>query len=229
MTDSHMFMHFLQRTKERYGIDLTLEDLKDIAERIKSGRAKLTKITTHSFQYKVRAKGKQLIVILNRNHSYFITALPYNKCTDKVTFDNKNYYYTDALFVTYMLKRFFNIKSLRQSLCCKKCHSSSLRVELHKNRIKCMNCHNIIKLPQLEQPEVTVLKAQKDKFVIEYNLSEDLWWYLYKNNTVYKDLYVEIRPVIEDGDNLRYIINKKIVKPLGKYILEDLKEGDKHE
>lgn len=97
---NNMFAHFLQRTKERYGLNLTLKDLKDIAERIKCGRAKLTKATTHSFQYKVRAKGKQLIVILNRDHSYFITALPCNKYTDKVKFDRKTYTYKDALFIT---------------------------------------------------------------------------------------------------------------------------------
>lgn len=223
---NNMFAHFLQRTKERYGLDLTLNDLKDIAERIKSGRAKLTKITTHSFQYKVRAQGKQLVVVLNRNHSYFITALPYNKYTDKVTFDKHTYSYEDAIYVTYILRKFFGAKTLEHKIYCKNCHSTSMRVELSKNRIKCMNCHNIIRLPQLEQPKVSVLKAKRNKFELEYHLSEDLWWFLYKSKTMYKDLYVELRPVLEDGDCLRYIINGKTVKPLGKYTLEQLKEGE---
>lgn len=226
---NNMFAHFLQRTKERYGLDLTLEDLKDIAERIKSGRAKLTKITTHSFQYKVRAQGKQLVVVLNRNHSYFITALPYNKYTDKVTFDKHTYTYKDGLFVTYMLKRFFGAKTLKHKITCQNCHSTSLRVELSKYRIKCMNCHSIIKLPELEQPEVSVVKALKRSFTLEYHLSEDLWWYLYRNKKTYKDLYVTIKPILEDGDCQRYIINNITVKPLGKYTLEQLKEGDNND
>ena len=226
---NNIFAHFLQRTKERYGLDLTLQDLKDIAERIKFGRAKLTKITTHSFQYKVRAKGKQLVVILNRNHSYFITALPYNKYTDKATIDRHIYKYEDALFVTYLLKKFFGAKTLKHKVICDKCNSSSLQVELSKNRIKCMNCHNLIKIPQLEKPEVTIVKALKTKFVLEYHLSEDLWWYLYRNKISYKDLYLELVPVLEDGDKQRYIINGSTIKPLGKYTLEQLKKENKDE
>lgn len=218
------FIHFLQRTKERYGLDLTLEDLKEIAERIKSGRAKLTRITTHSFQYKVRAKGKQLIVILNRNHSYFITALPYNKYTDKATIDRHSYTYVDALFVTYILKKFFGAKKLSFNIMCDKCNSTKLVIELHKNRIKCTNCHNLIKIPQLVQPEVSVLKAKKNKFELEYHLTEDLWWYLYKSNITYKDMYFSIKPILEDGDILRYIINDNLIKPLGTYVLDKLKK-----
>ena len=69
----------------------------------------------------------------------------------------------------------------------------------------------------------------EDGFELEYDLSEDLWWYLYRQKQSYKDLYVQFKPVLEDGDCLRYLINGNLVKPLGKYTLEQLKKEDKDE
>lgn len=221
-----MFVHFLQRAKERYGLDLTLEDLQYMAEQIKSGRAKLTKITSHSFQYKVRCKKQQLVVILNRNHSYFITVLPLNKYTEKSTFNGKSYHYEDALYVTYILKRFFGAKTLKHKVSCSKCHSTSLRIDLAKGIIKCMNCHNFKKLPELTCPEVFNAQYENGMPIFKYRLTEDLWWYLYRNNKTYRDGLVEISAFMEDNDKQRYLINNTNVKTRGSYTLEELKKGE---
>lgn len=221
---SNIFYHFIQRVKERYNIDLTLEDLKKIAEQIYSGRAKLTKITSHSFQYKVRLGKKLLVIIVDLEHSKFITALPYNKYTYKTSFDGKKYHYIDALYIKRLLNMTFD-KNKSGQFYCKKCSSTSIRVELNKNRFKCMNCYDLVKIEDLKEPLIKLNVIVDKKFVTIYHLSEDLWWFLYKSKRTYMIENITIKPILVDNDSFRYIINNKKELNLGYYTLEQLK-GD---
>lgn len=221
---SNIFYHFIQRVKERYNIDLTLEDLKKIAEQIYSGRAKLTKITSHSFQYKVRLGKKILVIIVDLEHSKFITALPDNKYTNKSTFSGKQYHYIDALYVKRLLNKFFD-KDESGTYFCEKCGSTSIRVELDKNRFKCMNCFKLTKISDLEEPLVKLNTVADNKFKTIYHLSEDLWWFLYKDKKTYSIDGITLKPILVNNDDFRYLINNKKELSLGYYTLEQLK-GD---
>lgn len=222
---NEQFSHFIQRVKERYNLDLNLLDLKQIAEDIYSGKAKLIRAFSIGFQYKVRIKGKLVIVVINRSHSGFVTALPMSKSKEKVTFGGKTYSYLDALYCNWLFKKFCT-KNLKHKTCCPECGSGNVLVELGKGRLRCSTCNFLFKIPKLEQPIVKIDTVDTGAFKEVYDLSEDLWWYLYKTeNELVISQDVIIRPVLVSNDIFRYYnsyTGKEI--DLGYYTLEQLKE-----
>lgn len=220
------FKHFLERAKERYDLDLTLEDLKEIAEAIKLGNAKLIRADSRGFAYKVRHKSTLLAVVTNRSHSALVTALPLNKQTERVNFSNQHFYYLDAMRINWLFRKHFKVDKIGHVVC-PKCGSQEIKVDLGKNRFKCCKCYNIVKYKKQRQPDIVMNVVKDNKFVPSLRLSIDLWWYLYDNESsvIYENL--EITPVVLDNDRLEYSIKYKDTEfyvPRGLYLVDNLKE-----
>lgn len=219
------FNHFLQRVKERYDVDLTLKDLEEIATNIKIGKAKLTKANAKSYHYKVRCNKKLLIVVINRSHSFFITALPIQQNTCRVRFNNIEYSYEDALYFNWLYNKQFN--KVDNKVVCSKCGSNSIAIDLGKNRFRCEDCGHIVKFKENLKINPLLLIVNKSKFEQILDLSEDFWWFLYKNKKSYTFKNIEISAVLRDYDNKRYIIkydNKNVDIQQGIYTEKRLKE-----
>ena len=233
MSNLNEFSHFLQRVYERYKLTLTLSDLTDIAEKIKSGKAKLIGANARGFRYKVRFNKQLLVVVLNRSHSIFITALPLAESNQKVKFNNRNFTYEDALFINYQFHCCFN-RDERNKVICPKCGSRHIIVNLGKDRFQCENCKNIIKFIEPEFPEITTIQVlTPNGFEQRYDLSFNLWWYLYKTNRTWSiDNDTTIKAKLVDNDRFTFgIINhinnmyyKKYIT-IGYYTKQEIKGG----
>lgn len=220
------FEHFLQRTKERYNLDLTLKDLEFIAEEIKSGKAKLIQANSRGFQYKVRFGKTLLIVVLNRSQSHFITCLPMTKAKVQVSFNGKQYKYFDSLYINHLFNEQFK-KTLRGKTYCPKCGSYNVRVDLGKDRFHCERCHYIEPFKEPNRPIVLSQTVSDQKFVPVLRLYKALWWFLYINKRTYKYEDIEIEPVLIDDDKLEYNIHYKgrvKVFKRGFYKVDKIKE-----
>jgi hypothetical protein len=226
MNNLEKFKHFIQRTKERFGLDLTLQDLQFIAESIKSCKAKLVKAESRGFHYKVRFKNDFIFVVLNRGQSYFVTALTMTKGKNKTHFNGKQFNYEDTLYINWQFNKCF--KHRKGKNYCPRCGSPNIEVDLGKDRFKCCNCYLITKFKEPRLPEIYLLSPDKDKkFSLAIRLSTDLWWYLYKNK---KDLCIEgikINAKLIDNDKREYYIQYKDVEKVvshGIYSVLELKE-----
>lgn len=226
MESLNEFKHFIERAKERYNLDLTLQDLQYLAEEIKSGRAKLIKADSRGFQYKVRFKSTLLIVVLNRSQSAFITTIPMKKNKEKVKFEGRYFSYEDSLFINWMFRKTFNTP-WNTKVSCPKCGNMPISVDLGKDRFKCPYCNHIVKYKKIQEPVFFIQQATKTGFKLALSLSTDLWWYLYKNDLGYDYEDIKIVPILVDNDRQEYIIqysNKEIVLPKGCYTVEYIKE-----
>lgn len=226
MNSVNQFSHFLQRTKERYGLELTLEDLQTIAEDIKSGKAKLIRANSRGFQYKVRFGSTLLIVVLNRSQSAFVTALPMKPGKEQVSFDGHQYTYEDSLYFNWLFKRHFK-PNWQGKVYCPKCKQTHVEVDLGKNRFKCPNCYHIVKFKKHKMPDVLMTTVANGQFVTGLRLSIDLWWYLYKTEQTFAYEDIVVKPIIVDNDRLEYTIQyngKDKVLPREFYSVEQLKE-----
>ena len=227
------FNHFLKRAKERYDLDLSIQDLIDIATQIKSGRAKLTGANAGSFQYKVRCKGKLLIVVLNRSHSAFITVLPITKCNCRVTHNGKQFTYVDALYINHQFAKCFALDSHKQMIC-PECESKAISVNLGKNRFQCQNCNAIIDFKLIEMPPyINIIRTAQNTLEVEYKLSADLWWstHLFHNDKIECDDFIFSSELVTDREEdmmfsveCKGYINNKIYVKFGNYTLFKLKE-----
>lgn len=224
MTDR--FAHFLQRVEERYGLHLTLEDLKEIAESIKSGKAKLVRAEAASVRYKVRWHGIMLVVVLNRAHSVFITALPLNETTSKSSFNGKILRYKDALYINWLYNSLFE-KDKNKKAICQRCKSHNIKADLARDRFYCADCNWVTKFkePTITQCALNVLTRQ-GTFERAYHLSQNLWWYLHRKNKSIEVDDFKLSAILEDDDKLRYKILYKDgirIVPLGLYTKEKLR------
>ena len=223
------FSHFITRVRERYGLHLTVEDLYNIAKEIRSGRAKLSRANARSFQYKVRYKKKLLIMILDRQHSAFITALPETKYNTKVTFSKKQYNYVDALYINHQFIKCFSL-SRDQKPVCPKCGCTGIISELGKDRFKCESCGHIVNYKTIEKPNYLVLTQDASGFSTTLNLNYDLWWYLYlTNETIELSNDFVIKPVLSEDfsyDQLFEVSYKyrKTNVLCSKYTVKELEE-----
>lgn len=216
------FSHFIQRAKERYDLDLDLKDLQVIAETIKSGRAKLTQFDSKSARYKVRVKSKLMVVVLDRQHAHFITALPVNKYTESSSFNGKSYTYKDALYMNWLFSKYFN----SSNIVCPVCGSTEIVSDLGYNRFKCLHCYNLTKFEELEEQNPLISIIENGVATTALHLSLDFWWYLYLSNKKFKCYSLKIEPVLQNDDDFGYIITyKKKVSdvPLGTYTINNLR------
>lgn len=227
------FSHFIQRAKERYSIDLTLEDLVDIATQIKSGKAKLIGVNAGGFKYKVRCRKQLLVVVLNRSHSAFITVLPMTKINSRVSFEGKQYTYLDSLFINYQFSKCLPKNKYNKSYC-PHCKSQAIEVNLGKDRFQCQNCKAIINFKSVKQPPfINIIRTAQNKLEVEFRLSYDLWWYahLFCNNKIEHDDFIFSSELVTDKDEdimfsieCEGYINNKIYVKIGNYTLFKLKE-----
>ena len=225
MKKMKQFNHFIQRMKERYDLDLDITDLYEIAKLIKCRKAKLVRVNSKAFLYKVRYRRKLFIVVLDFTHSAFITVLPITKKNDKVTFKNRTYDYLDALYITYQFNKCYYFKNNRPI--CPNCGCKHIISPLGKNRFQCEKCHHIIFFKELEKPE---LFLANDNYNL--NLSIDTWWYFTINNICVSifDTY-ELKAEYDYNDNdiehifvlydTSKVLNNKIILQLGKYTPHD--------
>lgn len=229
------FNHFIQRIKERYNLDITLQDLYEIAKIIKSGKAKLTRANARSFQYKLRYQGKLLLVILNRSHSNFVTALPIAKNNERTTFYGKQFSYIDALYINHQYSKCF-AKNKENNAFCPKCGYRSIIVNLGKERFQCERCHSLFQFKELKMPQIFIGNQMvNNQYQPMLNLNIDLWWYFYKNE-VALDLFedYQLKAIfLEDLDSdfafslsnkSKVLLNKDIVIPFGIYTVQQIKE-----
>lgn len=220
------FSHFIQRAKERYDLDLTLKDLQTIAETIKSGRAKLTQLDSISARYKVRFNSNLMVVVLDREHTNFITALPLNKYTDSSSFNGKSYTYKDALYINWLFSEYFDTSKIR----CPVCGHKHIGADLGYDRFKCLQCFNLVKFKPLNEPEVQLSTFKDGVTSTALSLSMRLWWYLYNNDTSYMYDNIKITPILQNEDTFEYIIKyrkqEKIV-PVGIHLVKDLRRLEK--
>lgn len=69
--------HCIQRALERYGLDLTVEDVRDVERTILNGGALLIRREPHGPElYAVRVKGVATRVVFNQEKRSIITFLP---------------------------------------------------------------------------------------------------------------------------------------------------------
>lgn len=217
------FNHFIQRVKERYDLTLTITDLYDIAYSIKSGKAKLIKAEFRGFHYKVRNNGKLLLVVLNRSHSAFITALPMKESKARVTFSGKKFSYIDALYYNFMFYHSFN-KKVNKKVICDKCYSNSIVVDLGKDRFKCLNCDSIIKFKDISK--INPIYYNEDDSIIK--LDSILWWKLYNNDEIFTFKDIKIKPSLQNFDEFGYSIlykDREIKLNFGCYSYNQLEEN----
>lgn len=223
---NNQFEHFLQRAKERYDLDLTLQDLYDIACKIKLGKAKLTRANSRGFTYRVRFKSQLLTVVLNRSHSSFITALPSKDYIEHVRFNGKIFSYEDALYINWLFDK--NIKrDSKNRHYCTKCGSLDIIYDLSKNRFRCDGCGHVIKIKKLKLQNPEVLTIVNNKYQKSIILSMSLWWFLYKTKTSYDIENLTITPTLTDNDKFEYIINmenRQCIVQNDCYTIQELKE-----
>lgn len=226
------FNHFIQRMKERYGFDITINDLYEIAKIIKSGKAKLTRANAKSFLYKLRYQGKLLLVILNRSHSKFITALPIDKNNERTTFYGKQFSYLDALYINHQFAKCFT-KNEDGNAFCPKCGYRGIIVNLGKDRFQCEKCHHLIPFKELKEPQLFVANILVDrKFEPMLKLDINVWWYFYNKQIsidIFKDYHLKAVFLEEDDLDFAFSIsgvflNKEIIVPFGTYTVKDIKE-----
>ena len=219
--------HFVSRIRERYNLDLTVEDLLDIEETIKIGKAKLVRSNARGFQYKVRHKGRLILVVLNRSHSTFITALPMNENNVKVNFNGKTYNYMDALYINYQFYLCFN-KNEDKKQFCPKCNSTRIVVDFANSRFKCEYCHTIYNFKSLEMTD-KILKIDNCDFVEQYVLDINNWWVLFRSKSDWKIGDIIVQPMLKDNSKFKFKVyynnNCKELK-FGYYTIEQLKEED---
>ena len=216
------FKHFLQRAKERYNLDLTLDDLQEIAETIKSGRARLTQFDSVSARYKVRFKSKLIVVVLSREHSHFITALPITKYTQSSNFNGKKYFYKDALYMNWQFSQHFDT----DNIVCPVCGCSHISSDLGHDRFKCLHCYNLVKFKEVKLETIMTSIIEDEIPETAMNLSLQNWWYLYLNHKTYEHADFIIQPVLCNDDDFRYIISYKQRRcgvPVGTYSIKEIR------
>lgn len=70
-------MHAIKRAKERYDLDISRRDLKDMCIQIRSGHAiKLEQLSTARAEYIVKCQDKDVRVIYDKNKKSIVTFLP---------------------------------------------------------------------------------------------------------------------------------------------------------
>lgn len=78
--DKYKVIHFKNRVKERYGLDLTNEDIIAIVKMIKSGNSEcISKKSNMRTRHKVVYRDQELIVGYDKRHDLLITAIPIRK------------------------------------------------------------------------------------------------------------------------------------------------------
>lgn len=82
-----MTKHAIQRAKERYGLELTFEELGNIIALIQEGYAKFSHRNGKSWVYRLRYKHKLIVPVLSEKKNVIITFYPIEgkapKFTDK--------------------------------------------------------------------------------------------------------------------------------------------------
>ena len=222
------FSHFIQRVEERYNLDLTLEDLYDIAKKIKSGKALIAGSNARTFKYKVRHKGKQMLIVVDRQHSAFLTALPLTKYNQRVSFHGQKYTYMDALYINYQYQLCFGLLPPQTQISCPKCGGRDIYTELGKDRFRCSSCHHIMPYKPTPKP-VMFIELSCGQHAL--NLTQELWWYLYTRQKVHNDLlvlfenkYLLATTSEEPDEDQIFIIDGTIKLPFGTYTIEIIKE-----
>lgn len=222
---AQQFSHFIQRAKERYDLDLTLDDLQTIAETIKSGKAKLTQLDSHSVRYKVRFNSKLLVVILDREHTHFITTLPLNKYTQSSSFNKQSFTYIDALYMNWQFSQLFDTSRLR----CPICGCKDILSDLGYNRFKCPKCFHLTKFKEPCKKDIRTSVYDDGVISSALDLSMSFWWYLYRTHKYEAYDNIKITPVLLNDDNFGYSIlcrkQEKIV-PVGIHLIKDLRRKE---
>lgn len=75
--DKNMVRHFQNRTRERYGLVLSYQDVANIVKMIKSGKSEYIKSKSNMHtRHKVFYRGQELVVGYDKRRDILVTAIP---------------------------------------------------------------------------------------------------------------------------------------------------------